>query len=143
MKLLHIVASPRGAKSRTLDVSNAFLEAMKAKDPNITIDVLDLFEVELPDVHLSAVDAKFTLMSGGTLDEKAKATWEVIAKYSKGFLEHDAYLISCPMWNFTIPYKLKHYIDVIMQAGILFSFSESGVKGHAEDKKMFCVTIPL
>ena len=140
MKLLHIVASPRGAKSRTLDVSNAFLEAMKAKDPNITIDVLDLFEVELPDVHLSAVDAKFTLMSGGTLDEKAKATWEVIAKYSKGFLEHDAYLISCPMWNFTIPYKLKHYIDVIMQAGILFSFSESGVKGHAEDKKMFCVT---
>ncbi|MBK9151819.1 MAG: NAD(P)H-dependent oxidoreductase [Saprospiraceae bacterium] len=30
------------------------------------------------------------------------------------------------MRNFTIPYKLKHFIDVIMQAGILFCFPENG-----------------
>lgn len=44
------------------------------------------------------------------------------------------------MWNFGIPYILKHYIDVIMQAGILFSFTESGVQGMALNKKMFCIT---
>jgi FMN-dependent NADH-azoreductase len=34
------------------------------------------------------------------------------------------------MWNFGIPYKLKHYIDVIVQPGYTFSFSpEEGYKG--------------
>jgi FMN-dependent NADH-azoreductase len=27
----------------------------------------------------------------------------------------DAYLISVPMWNFSIPYMLKHYIDIVIQ----------------------------
>jgi FMN-dependent NADH-azoreductase len=31
-------------------------------------------------------------------------------------------LISTPMWNFGIPYKLKHYIDLIVQPGLTFSF---------------------
>jgi FMN-dependent NADH-azoreductase len=34
------------------------------------------------------------------------------------------------MWNFGIPYKLKHYLDVIVQPGYTFSFSpEEGYKG--------------
>ena len=44
------------------------------------------------------------------------------------------------MWNFTIPYKLKHYIDVIMEAGILFQFTENGVERLTKDEKIFCVT---
>jgi FMN-dependent NADH-azoreductase len=31
-------------------------------------------------------------------------------------------LISTPMWNFGIPYKLKQWIDVITQPGIAFRF---------------------
>ena len=47
----------------------------------------------------------------------------------------DKYLFSLPMWNFGIPYKLKHYIDVIVQPGYTFSFSpEEGYKGLVTDK---------
>jgi FMN-dependent NADH-azoreductase len=34
-------------------------------------------------------------------------------------------LISTPMWNFGIPYKLKQYFDLIVQPGLTFSFDPS------------------
>ncbi len=140
MKLLHIVASPRGEKSRTLIISNSFLNALKVKNPSLVIDTLDLFQVKLPDVFGGAVDAKYSLMNSEVLSDQSSASWDEISKYSKEFLSYDAYLISTPMWNFSIPYKLKHYIDIIMQAGILFKFTESGVEGLVLNKKMFCIT---
>ena len=98
MKLLHIIAAPRGDRSRTLQVANEFLSALKKK---------------------------YALMSGQTLPHESAQIWEEIVGFSKGFASYDYYLISNPMWNFSIPYMLKHYIDVIMQAGILFNFTET------------------
>jgi len=140
MKLLHIIASPRGEKSRTLNVSNEFLNSLKAKNPNLVVDELDLFKEKLPEFLGGEADSKYTLLSGGTLQEESKTSWDKITKYSRHFLSYDAYLISNPMWNFTIPYKLKHYIDIIIQAGILFRFTEKGVEGLALNKKMYCIT---
>ena len=34
----------------------------------------------------------------------------------------DRVLISTPMWNFSIPYKLKQWFDVIIQPGLAFRF---------------------
>ena len=34
----------------------------------------------------------------------------------------DRVLISTPMWNFGIPYKLKQWFDLIVQPGITFRF---------------------
>ena len=140
MKLLHIIAAPRGEKSRTLKVSNEFLNSLKAKNPNLLIDELDLFKEKLPEVLGDVADAKYTLLSGGTLNEESKTSWDKVSKYSSEFLLYDVYLISNPMWNFTIPYKLKHYIDIIMPAGKLFRFTENGVEGLALNKKMYCIT---
>ena len=42
------------------------------------------------------------------------------------------------MWNFSIPYKLKHYLDVLIQPSLTFSFSpESGYKGLVTSKPAF------
>ena len=44
------------------------------------------------------------------------------------------------MWNFGIPYKLKHYIDVLAQPGQTFSFSpETGYSGLVTDKPVVVV----
>ncbi len=44
------------------------------------------------------------------------------------------------MWNFGIPYKLKHYIDVIAQPGQTFSFSpETGYTGLVTGKPVTVV----
>ena len=77
---------------------------------------------------------------GISLDPDTQKIWDEITKYSRDFVSYDYYLISNPMWNFSVPYILKHYIDVIMQAGILFSFTEQGVIGLAQNKIMYCIT---
>jgi FMN-dependent NADH-azoreductase len=140
MKLLNIIASPRGPKSRTLSIAKEFLNTLQEKYPDLVIEDLDLFKENLPDVFWGEVAAKYVLMQGGVLDKNSQISWNRIVNYSKAFLEADLYLISSPMWNFSIPYKLKQYIDIIIQAGILFRITERGVEGLVKNKKMFCIT---
>lgn len=41
------------------------------------------------------------------------------------------------MWNFSIPYKLKHYIDLLAQPGLTFSFTpEKGYQGLVTGKPL-------
>ena len=140
MKLLHIIASPRGEKSRTLKISNEFLNTLKSNNPELVVDDLDLGKTKLPEVLRDAVEGKYVMFGGPELDNETQSYWDKIIALSKQFIEYDAYLISSPMWNFTVPYTLKHYIDVIMQAGVLFTYTENGVEGLVRDKKMVCIT---
>jgi FMN-dependent NADH-azoreductase len=56
------------------------------------------------------------------------------------FKSADKYLISLPMWNFSIPYKLKHYIDLIVHRGLTFSFTPGkGYKGLVTGKPLAAV----
>ena len=50
MKLLHIIATPREHESHTLRIANAFLESMHAKYTDLNVDVIDLFNQDLPSV---------------------------------------------------------------------------------------------
>jgi len=140
MKLLNIISSPRGDKSRTISVANEFLKALKAKHPGLEIQNLDLFKTKLPEVLGSAVDAKYAKLRGEEVNDEVQKSWDEIIKYSNEFISADIYLVSAPMWNFSISYNLKQYIDIIMQAGVLFSFTATGVVGLAKNKKMICVT---
>lgn len=140
MKLLHIIASPRGENSRTLSISREFLDSFGQKHPDAEVETLDLFSVDLPSVSGGNVDAKYVLMGGGNPSETARGSWERLTDFATHFLSFDVYLITTPMWNFSIPYRLKHYIDVIMQAGYCFQFTENGAEGLAKNKKMICIT---
>jgi len=139
-KLLHIIATPRGEESRTLQVSRAFLEALKNKNPDCKIDALDLFKEELPVLTVKRVDGKYILLGGKDLTGEFQQAWEEIVVYIQRFLSADAYLISAPMWNFSIPYVLKHYIDIIVQPKYLFRYTDKGVEGLVKNKKMVIIT---
>lgn len=140
MKLLYIIASPRGNQSRSIAVSTELLNSLKREYPDLEVQELDLFKMKLPEVLGGSIDAKYAFMSGKLPNENAMAAWNEIARYAQEFADADIYLITSPMWNFSIPYKLKQYIDIIMQAGILFNFTAEGVIGLAKNKKMYCVT---
>lgn len=140
MKLLHIIATTRGEQSNTLGISKEFLQALGEKHPHVKVDTLDLSITELPPVLDSAVKAKYLKMMGGDLDEQTLASWKKVSDLAENFISYDLFLITAPMWNFSIPYMLKHYIDVIMQAGILFSFTANGPEGFAKYEQMVCIT---
>jgi FMN-dependent NADH-azoreductase len=141
MKLLHIVATPREHDSNTLRVSNVFLDALHAKYTHLTVEVIDLFNRDLPSVAGDNIEAKYRLMTELTIDKRHEESWEQMESLIDQFLAADLYLISTPMWNFSIPYALKYYIDSIVQPGYLFQYNEKGqTEGLATGKKMVCIT---
>ncbi|MBN1354439.1 MAG: NAD(P)H-dependent oxidoreductase [Candidatus Omnitrophica bacterium] len=139
-KLLHIIATPRGSESRTLSVSKAFLDVFKTKYPECEIEELNLFEEKLPDLTVKKVNGKYVLLSGKDLSGDLKESWKEIVSFIERFLYADSYLISTPMWNFSIPYRLKHYIDIILQPKYLFQYTPNGPEGLAKGKKMAIIT---
>lgn len=139
-KLLHIIATPRGDESRTLKVSKAFLDNFKKKYPSCIIEELDLFKEMLPTLTVKRVDGKYILLGGKDLPPEFKKAWEEIVVHIERFLSADAYLLSTPMWNFSIPYALKHYLDIIVQPKYLFRYTDKGVEGLAKNKKMVIVS---
>lgn len=128
-KILHIIASPRGDDSRTLKVSSAFLDNFKKKYPACLIEELKLFEEKLPKLTVKIVSGKYVLLGGKDLAGELKEAWKDVERCINQFLSADSYLISTPMWNFSVPYELKHYIDVIVQPKYLFRYTDKGVEG--------------
>ncbi len=69
-------------------------------------------------------------MHGQKFTPEQERGWQAVVKVAEQFKSADKYVISLPMWNFGIPYKLKQYIDVLVQPGLAFSFSpDTGYKG--------------
>lgn len=135
-KLLHIIATPRGNESSTLKVSKAFLAEFSKKHPDCVMDELNIAASRLPDLAVEEVSGKYMLLSGKELSGKPKEAWKKIEAEIARFLAADVYLVSTPMWNFSIPYTLKHYIDIIVQPKYLFRYTDSGAEGLAKNKKM-------
>jgi len=141
VKILHVVASPRGEQSNTLRVSQAFLDSLAAQRDDIEVEVVDLFNFDLPALAGDNIEAKYTLMMGSPVDGGHEESWRQIETLIEHFLSADAYVLSVPMWNFSIPYVLKYYIDCIVQPGYVFSFNEFGMPVPlVHDRKMVCVT---
>ncbi len=141
MRLLHIMAAPREQQSRTLRVSEAFVASLQARYPDMSVETLDLFKRDLPAVAGENIESKYDLMYGQPIDKNHEESWKQIESQIEHFLSADLYLISSPMWNFSIPYALKYYIDAILQPGYLFKYNEQGQAiGLVTGKKMVCVT---
>ncbi|MFQ5952110.1 MAG: FMN-dependent NADH-azoreductase, partial [Candidatus Omnitrophota bacterium] len=139
-KLLHIIATPRENESRTLRVTGSFLEAFKTEHSDWTVEELNLYKEELPELTVKRLDGKYALLGGKDLPEELKESWQDIITTIERFLSADAYLISTPMWNFNIPYRLKHYIDIILQPKYLFQYTPKGPEGLVKNKKMVIIT---
>lgn len=135
-KILHIKASPRGEASQSGKLADAYLQATKAENPDIIVDVIDLWQENLPEFDGDKAAAKMTFFGVGEMDGTRQSAWDQIVTITERFTSADEYVISMPMWNCGIPYKLKQYIDIITQPGLLFGFDpEAGYSGLLQNKK--------
>jgi FMN-dependent NADH-azoreductase len=138
---LHIIATPRGLASNTGRISAVLLEELHDRYDDLDVTTLDLFSTDLPAVAGVNIKSKYALMTGQALDDDARSSWSEIERAIEVFLDADVYLLTVPMWNFSIPYALKYYIDAIVQPGYLFRYDEFGhPHGLVHGKKMVCVT---
>lgn len=138
--LLHLIASPRGDQSNTLKIGKALVSRFRELHPDGRVDTLDLFAEPLPSMTLRETDGKYRLLSGKELDDQTRPAWEPILAHIRRFLAADVVVISSPMWNFGMPYPLKHYFDVIIQPRHTFRYTQTGPEGLAKGKRVFVVT---
>jgi FMN-dependent NADH-azoreductase len=135
-KLLYVEASPRKERSASIEVAKAFLDAYRKTHPGDTVDRLDLWDTTLPEFDGEVIDAKYAILHGQPQTPGQRAAWRAVEEVIDRFRGADKYLFSLPMWNFGIPYRLKHYIDIVVQPTYTFSFSpKEGYKGLVTGKK--------
>lgn len=121
-KLLYIEASPRKSRSKSIGVAKEFLAQYAATHAGDEVVTLDLWEKTLPEFDGFTIDAKYQVMHGQGFTSDQERAWQQVVAVCEEFRAADKYVLSLPMWNFGIPYKLKHYIDVIAQPGQTFRF---------------------
>jgi FMN-dependent NADH-azoreductase len=135
-RLLYIKASPRGAASKSSAVADAYLAALREQLPDLIVDTLDLAQEKIPDFDGDKVAAKMAVITGQNHESRQKTAWDEITTVANRFISADRYLIAVPMWNGGIPYRLKQYIDVIHQPGLLWGLDpERGYFGLLKNKK--------
>lgn len=140
--LLHIEASPRKTASHSRSVASAFLDAYRALHPQHSIETVDLLDPArpLPPFEGITTMAKAEVMAGRPLAPAVAHNWAACQSIARHFNAADRYVFSIPMWNFGVPYPLKHYIDVVTLPGENWTWSrEHGYRGLLEGKRALLV----
>ena len=139
-RLLYIEASPRKKRSASIEIARTFIGEYERTHPDDVVETLDLWHTSMPEFDGQVIDSKYVILHGLEHTEEQKRAWRAVEDLISQFTGADKYLFSLPMWNFGIPYKLKHYIDVIVQPGYTFSFSpEEGYKGLMTGKAVAAI----
>jgi FMN-dependent NADH-azoreductase len=139
-KILYIQASPRIERSYSIAVANAFIETYRALHPADEITTMNLFQKELPPFDGLTVQAKYTIMHGLEHTEEERKSWSTVEALIAEFKAADKYVLAVPMWNFSIPYRLKLYIDILVQPTYTFNVSDDGeYAGLVTGKPLFAV----
>jgi FMN-dependent NADH-azoreductase len=134
--LLYIKASPRGTDSRSGALADAYLAALRERLPDLSVDTIDLARESLPEFDGDKVAAKMAVIAGQSNEGRQRSAWDEIVQIALRFIAADRYLIAAPMWNGGIPYRLKQYIDLIHQPGLLWGLDpQTGYYGLLKNKK--------
>jgi FMN-dependent NADH-azoreductase len=123
-KLFHLACSPR-PESESAAGARVFLDRFREVRRDWDIDMLDLWREHLPEFSGAIVEAKYARMAGHAFTDAQRDGFAAAERLALRFATADRVVISTPMWNFGIPYKLKQWFDVIIQPGLTFRFDPS------------------
>ena len=87
MNVLHIQSSPRGDKSNSIALTNAFLSASRKVFPAINEDVLNVWDENLPEFDAGSIGAKYKAIKHKPLTDAESHTWnriqELIGRFQR------------------------------------------------------------
>jgi FMN-dependent NADH-azoreductase len=127
-------------RSYSIAVADAFTESYKQEHPDDEVVTLNVFDASIPNFDGLAVQAKYTILHGKSHSGEQLQAWKNVKKVIEQFTSADKYVLAVPMWNFSIPYRLKQYIDILVQPGYTFSYSEDkGYEGLVVGKPLLAI----
>ena len=126
-KLLYIEASPRKDHSYSSRVARRFLDAYTTANPDHEVEHLPVFDVDLPNFTAEGANQKMEnlmdMIQGGTGID-ATGEWAGVLQEIARLESADKVLLSSAMWNYSLPYRLKHWLDLVVQVGVTVKINE-------------------
>lgn len=136
MKILMINGCIRGEESRTWQLAQGFLEAMRAHAPE---DILYTYtQLDLADMDFKPLTGKFFQERQQLLEEGNRSHPRFA--FAHQFAQADRILVAAPFWDLSVPAVVKLYIENISLDGITFGCNEEGLYGMCEAKEMLFFT---
>ncbi|CFX39398.1 NADH-azoreductase, FMN-dependent [Syntrophomonas zehnderi OL-4] len=131
--VLYIKANPKPqGTSKTLRISDKFIEVYREHNPDDLIITLDLYKEGIGFLTEEGVMMHWV--------EPGEGRNHPVLKYAYQFVEADKYVFAEPIWNLGIPAILKAYIDYISVANITFKYTAEGPVGLCNGKKAVNIT---
>lgn len=127
-KLLVVQTSPRGDQSVSRQMTERFLTAWRAANPEGQIVHRDLVDTGISFVTAPWLQAYFTPPpeQSPAMKEELRLSDELVTE----LLTADHLVISTPVYNYNVPASLKAWVDHIVRKGATLGFDGRGlVKG--------------
>jgi FMN-dependent NADH-azoreductase len=121
--LLHLAVSPSGERSISRSISNEYIAAFIAANPEGKIITRDLAKTPVDHLDSETISATYTPAEVRTEDQHRRHENRIELAYE--IRKVDEILVSTPMWNWNIPSVLKAYLDQIIVPGILMGKGEN------------------
>lgn len=123
MNILHISGSPKGERSDSQKLAVRFLEKYRLRHPDHIIRQINVFDDRAnPDFGAVHAFHKLAPLFREPLTEEGRRAWGATERLIADFDSADKLLLSCPMWNYSVPWAMKRYLDHLMQPGRTFGF---------------------
>lgn len=119
--------------SRTKILCDFFLNQLKTDQSVIEIETIDLNELDLLPMTRKDLAKRNELIQSKEFDNE-------FFGYANEFSMADYILIGAPFWNFTLPSKLKVYLEWVCMSGITFCYENNEPVGLCKAKKMLFIS---
>lgn len=144
-KLLYITANSKPENmSTSRTAGRQFINRFLAKNPDYTIEELDLYNSDIPEINHIIFKDRGKPASGQdyeALSDQDKAAVDRINALCDQFLSADFYVIAAPMWSISYPSRLKRYIDCIIINDRVIKVTPEDAWGLLDDKDRYMVYI--
>lgn len=90
----------------------------------LAIEEVDVWGDQLPKFDRDTMQRVWRARHGSE-DPADHEAFKPVKLLAEQLLRADFLIITCPIWNFSIPYVLKQYIDCIVQAGLTFKDADA------------------
>ncbi|MFA7386146.1 MAG: NAD(P)H-dependent oxidoreductase [Thiohalobacteraceae bacterium] len=135
LRVLRVDASARRDGSISRRLTDQLIAGFQERGSRIDVTQRDLATTDLPYLDADWIAANFTPPE--QRNSAQRATLLLSDQLVQELVEADLLVIGVPLYNFSIPAKLKAWVDLVARAGLTFRYTDAGPQGLLKGKRAF------
>lgn len=136
-KLLRLTTSLFEQDSVSSQLMEELIQGLAAQGEQLQIQERDFRKQPVPHLDAEWLSALSTPAAERSAEQQSKVDYSdaLVAELQAA----DTIIIALPMYNFSVPSMLKAWVDHIARAGVTFKYTDSGVQGLLQGKRVYFV----